>query len=38
MELLANIPAYELGRIRKNQDAIAATLLIQNLVLGSKDA
>lgn len=38
MQLLAHIPAGELGRIRKDQDAIAATLLIQSLVLGSKDA
>ena len=36
-QLLDRIPASELGHIRKNQDAIAATQLIQNLVLGPKN-
>ena len=36
-QLLDRMPASELGYIRKNQDAIAATQLIQNLLLGPKN-
>ena len=37
-QLLDRIPVSELGRIRNNQDALAATQLIQNLVFGSDSA
>ncbi len=37
-QLLDRIPVSELRRIRNNQDALAATQLIQNLVFGSDSA